>query len=305
MTYRELYTRLAPAILRHHASPSMTPEEGTAEAQATVRLVLEERFGLSLTDIASGKVNELSADDLASLEKIMQRLEAGEPVQYVLGEAEFCGRWFIVETGVLIPRPETEQLVEWIRSDYNLPFCALQPPAPLQVLDIGTGSGCIATSLELGLFNAAVTAWDVSGDALLIARENARRLQAHVNFELVDILEHAASAEDTSPEAERWDIIVSNPPYIAEAERGQMADNVLQYEPATALFVPDDDPLLFYKAIARYAKTALKADGALYFEINPLFADALRQWLEGEGFRHIVVRNDAFGKKRMLKTLRP
>src|SRR3712207_5468926 len=305
MTFRELYTRLAPAIVRHHASPSMTAEEATAEAQATLRWVLEERFELSLTDIASGKVSELSADDLASLEKIMLRLEQGEPVQYVLGEATFCGRKFTVKKGVLIPRPETEQLCEWIQADHDNAYCALQPPAPLQVLDIGTGSGCIAVTLALGIDNAHVAACDISGDALLIARENAHRLQARIDLSLHVILAIAADAERSLRDADRWDIIVSNPPYIAEKERADMADNVLQYEPEEALFVPDDDALRFYKAIAVYALTALKAGGELYFEINPTYAAELKAWLAKAGFIGTEIRNDAFGRQRMLKTRRP
>jgi hypothetical protein len=155
---------------------SLTPLYDEGEAKAVVRMLLEEAFGLTFTDICCGKVEELSADDRQRLEALMARLRQGEPVQYVLGGACFCGRRFGVAPGVLIPRPETEDLCRTVKSYHNTPFCALQPPAPLQVLDVGTGSGCIAVTLALDLFNAEVTAWDVSGDALVIARCNAHRL---------------------------------------------------------------------------------------------------------------------------------
>ena len=263
MTYQDLWHRLTPLY-----------DDG--EAQAIIRLVLEVQFGISLTDIYTGKVNELSRDEADGLEKIMSRLERAEPVQYVLGYAMFCGRPFHVASGVLIPRPETEVLCRWIEEDYNRSYCALQPPVPLQVLDVGTGSGCIAVSLALDLYNSALTAWDVSGDALLIARENIHRWDARVELKMEDALHPSPAAME-----QQWDVIVSNPPYICNRERAAMAANVLEYEPETALFVPDDDPLQFYRAIAEYGVRTLSDEGVLYFEPNPLHINKVKEMLTG------------------------
>ena len=287
MTYQELWHRLTPLY-----------NEG--EAQAIVRLVLEVQFGITLTDIYTGKVNELSREAEEELEKIISRLEHSEPVQYVLGRETFCGRTFYVAPGVLIPRPETEVLCRWIEEDYNRPYCALQPPAPLQVLDVGTGSGCIAVTLAADLRNSAVTAWDISGDALLIARENVHQYQVRVELKMEDALHPSDSAMQ-----QMFDIIVSNPPYICNKERIDMAGNVLAYEPETALFVPDNDPLRFYRAIAEYGVQALSADGVLYFETNPLYIDNVKQMLSGLGYKQIELRKDQFGKLRFTKAIRP
>lgn len=259
------------------------------EAKAIVRYVLQERFGLSATDVYCGKVTQLSTDDSQALGKIMDRLAAAEPVQYVLGEAEFCGRWFAVAPGVLIPRPETEELCRWIESEVRLPAA---------ILDIGTGSGCIAITLRKDIGGTAVTAWDVSEAALSIATSNARRLAADVTFVEQDAL--AAPADECL-----WSVIVSNPPYVCERERAFMARNVLDYEPATALFVPDDDPLLFYRAIATYASVALRPRGELFFEINPAHAAAVEAMLGGMGYAGVETKTDSFGKQRFTKAIRP
>lgn len=372
MTYNQLWKRLT-AIYNER------------EAQAIVRTVLDALFGMSLTDICLGKVTQLSADDTTRLEKIIQRLEKSEPVQYVLGAEWFAGRLFGVAPGVLIPRPETEDLVKWAcdeakekekedngkeergkeekedskkgeapkKEEQNLssplkeqkeglrkeeeaskkeeqllsspskeekeglrkeeeapqkeeqlqssPFKnnkevskeEEEAPHP-SILDIGTGSGCIAITVALALPQARVTAWDISPDALAIAADNAHRLGASVRFEHQDAL----SAPD---DKERWDVIVSNPPYICDRERADMSDNVLSYEPELALFVPDSDPLLFYRAIARYASKALKPDGRLLFETNTAYAHEVAQAMADEGFTAIEVRNDCFGKPRMVK----
>ena len=287
MTYQDLWHRLTPLY-----------DDG--EAQAIVRLVLEVQFGITLTDIYTGKVNELSREAEEELEKIILRLERSEPVQYVLERETFCGRTFHVAPGVLIPRPETEVLCRWIEEDYNRPYCALQPPMPLQVLDVGTGSGCIAVTLAADLRNSAVTAWDISGDALLIARENVHQWQVRVELKMEDALHPSAAAMQ-----QQFDIIVSNPPYICDKERTGMAKNVLAYEPETALFVPDDDPLRFYRAIAEYGVQALSADGALYFETNPLYIDNVKQMLSELGYKQIELREDQFGKLRFTKAIRP
>lgn len=278
--YRELWEQL-------------TPLYDETEAKAVVRTVLEVHFGLTLTDILCGKVNDLSAEEGRSLEKIMQRLRQAEPVQYVLGEAEFAGRRFKVAPGVLIPRPETEELCAWIVSE--------QKPTdgnPTTILDIGTGSGCLAVTLGLDIPGAAVSAWDISQDALLIANENAKAWKAPVSFALQDAL---AAPKDSM----KWDIIASNPPYICPSEAAEMAQNVLKFEPSTALFVPQSDPLLFYKAIANYAIEALKPSGKLYIEINPLYTNELEEMLKNVGFIDIEIRKDAFGKDRMARATRP
>lgn len=347
MTYNQLWKRLT-AIYNER------------EAQAIVRTVLDALFGMSLTDICLGKVTQLSADDTTRLEKIIQRLEKSEPVQYVLGAEWFAGRLFDVAPGVLIPRPETEDLVKWacdeakekekednskkergeeekedskkeeaskkeeqilssplkekkegLRKGEDASKKEEQPlSSPIKeekeglrkgeeaphpsILDIGTGSGCIAITVALALPQAHVTAWDISTDALAIAAGNAHRLGASVRFEHQDAL----SAPD---DKERWDVIVSNPPYICDRERADMSDNVLSYEPELALFVPDSDPLLFYRAIARYASKALKPRGRLLFETNTAYAHEVAQAMANEGFTAIEVRNDCFGKPRMVK----
>lgn len=298
MTYNQLWKRL-------------TVIYNEREAQAIVRTVLDALFGMSLTDICLGKVTQLSADDTTRLEKIMQRLEKSEPVQYVLGAEWFAGRLFDVAPGVLIPRPETEDLVKWAcdeakekakednskeergEEEKEVSKKGEEAPHP-SILDIGTGSGCIAITVALALPQARVTAWDISTDALAIAAGNAHRLGASVSFEHQDAL----SAPD---DEERWDVIVSNPPYICDKERADMSDNVLSYEPELALFVPDSDPLLFYRAIARYASKALKPGGRLLFETNTAYAHEVAQTMANEGFTAIEVRNDCFGKPRMVK----
>lgn len=298
MTYNQLWKRL-------------TVIYNEREAQAIVRTVLDALFGMSLTDICLGKVTQLSADDTTRLEKIMQRLEKSEPVQYVLGAEWFAGRLFDVAPGVLIPRPETEDLVKWTcdeakekekednskeergKEEKEVSKKGEEAPHP-SILDIGTGSGCIAITVALALPQARVTAWDISTDALAIAAGNAHRLGASVRFEHQDAL----SAPD---DEERWDVIVSNPPYICDRERADMSDNVISYEPELALFVPDNDPLLFYRAIARYASKALKPGGRLLFETNTAYAHEVGQAMADEGFTAIEVRNDCFGKPRMVK----
>lgn len=260
------------------------------EAKAIARMVMEVRFGLSMTDIICGKTG-----DEGEMLTLRQRLLTGEPVQYVLGQADFGGRTFHVEPGVLIPRPETYELCQWSL-----------PPTPSKwkghILDIGTGSGCIACTLAAEIPHAEVTAWDVSDDALRIAAENAKRANVHVSFEKVDIL--------TPPLLYReglgvgLDIIVSNPPYICNKERAEMERNVLEHEPELALFVPDDNPLLFYRAIARFAQQALLPDGCLYFEINPIYVNDMKQMLCDEGFKHTEVRNDQYNKQRFTKSWR-
>ena len=289
---------------------SLTPLYDAGEAQAIVRTVLDVEFGMTLTDIICGKVNELSSDEERNLEEIITRLQHGEPVQYVLGEADFAGRTFHVEPGVLIPRPETAELCQWIEEDVS----SLKADERKQILDICTGSGCIAITLGLTIPNSEITGWDISEDALRIAQGNVEMLKAgNVRIEYQDalMLPKAAEAEEAAEISEAtksesslskgWNIIVSNPPYICEKEKADMEKNVLEHEPSIALFVPDEDPLKFYRAIAEYASSALKPEGALYFEINPIYEKETREMLQSLGFKDIETKEDAFGKKRMMK----
>lgn len=267
---------------------ALLPYNDEREAQAVVRMMLEERFGLTLTDIVCDGVARLDASQQAELQGMMARLEQGEPIQYVMGYAPFYGRHFHVEPGVLIPRPETQQLVEWAVEEIG-------KSAARSVLDIGTGSGCIAISIALEAPLSEVSAWDISTDALRIARDNAASLHAVVDFRQQDALH--APMEDR----EKWDLIISNPPYVMEKERKEMADNVLRHEPSLALFVPNDDPLRFYRAIARYGKHALRPGGTLLFEINSLLAEDMLRLLEDESYQHVQLIADAFGKSRFTK----
>lgn len=259
------------------------------EAKAIARLVMEVRFGLSITDVVCGK----TGDD-AEMQALQQRLLTGEPVQYILGEAEFGGRTFHVEPGVLIPRPETYELCQWIMEEGK---GVKEEERKTSILDIGTGSGCIACTLAAELPSTQITAWDISDVALRIAAENAKRTNAHISFKKVDILNPQFPILHS-----QFDIVVSNPPYICNKERATMERNVLEHEPALALFVPDNDPLLFYRAIARYAAKALRPGGTLYFEINPLYVNEMKQMLSEEGFSHTEIRNDQFGKQRFTKS---
>ncbi len=271
------------------------------EARAVARYLLEVGYGLSMSDILCGAVEQLPQEEL---KKKMQRLADGEPVQYVVGTAEFCGRRFHVAPGVLIPRPETAELCQWIIEEDHHPTPNTQHPpvggirGGLSILDIGTGSGCIAITLALDIPNAEVEAWDISLEALTIAHKNANTLNANVTFKEKDIIK--CSIAPVLAE-QKVSVIVSNPPYIVPSESSAMSDSVLNHEPNIALFTPEDDPLKFYRAISDYAKTALLPQGKLYFEINPLFAQQLEALLKKQGFGDITFKNDQYGKQRFVR----
>lgn len=261
------------------------------EAQAVVRMLLEERYGMSFADIVCGGVGQLPDEDVADLMSAMRRLQSGEPVQYVLGYAYFYGHRLMVAPGVLIPRPETEQLCAMMLENQR---CAgVDSDGGQRVLDLCTGSGCIAITLALEMPMAEVSAVDISPDALRIAEHNAKSLGAGVSFSRQDILH--VSADDVPGE---FSLIVSNPPYITDCERKQMSRNVLEHEPHIALFVPDDDPLRFYRAIGELAFSKLAQGGVLYFEINPAFATELSDMLVNIGFSKVEIMEDDFGKQR-------
>ncbi len=252
------------------------------EAQAMIRIICEDIFNYDQVDVALRQDSELPEFAQQRITDIISRLQRHEPLQYIVGSARFHGHRFKVTPAVLIPRPETEQLVDLIVDENSA--------SDLRVLDIGTGSGCIAISLARALKFAQVDALDVSRDALAVARENAAALKVRVNFFESDIL---------SPQpAARYDIIVSNPPYVCWNERESIECNVKDYEPGQALFVPDNDPLLFYKAIAPYAAQSLEKGGRLYLEINQRFGQEVKKLLEENGLDEIRIIEDSYGNTR-------
>jgi len=265
------------------------------EAKAVARFVMEVGFCLTMTDIVCGKVETL---DEERLKEIQRRLLAGEPVQYVLGQADFGPHRFHVAPGVLIPRPETYelcQLVSLSKGTWNMRQKG-------RILDIGTGSGCIACTLAAAWPEAEVTAWDISAEALRIAEGNANQLGVNVIFEQVDILNARHVISDT--QRPPFDVIVSNPPYVCASEKTSMEPHVLDFEPALALFVPDDDPLCFYRVIGRYALQALKSDGLLALEINAALGEATKGLLAEMGFTRVELKKDQFGKDRFITAQR-
>lgn len=244
-------------------------------------------FGREALDIYLGKDNDLSEDEETELNNIIERLLKHEPIQYIRGRANFCGSTYYVAPGVLIPRPETEELVELIVKENNC-----NKPT---ILDIGTGSGCIAISLALQIPNSDVTAWDVSDIALEIAEKNSKRLTANVNFELKNVLTFLPESEDGI-----FDIIVSNPPYITPQEKHEMEKNVLDWEPNLALFVPQDDPLIFYNKIAQLGLKLLHKGGKLYFEINRAYGHETIQMLLDMGYENPIILKDISKNDRIV-----
>jgi release factor glutamine methyltransferase len=251
--------------------------------------LLEHFFGLSKGAVLSDTTLEISVIRLQELDHAISRLKKGEPLQYVIGEAYFYGRLFNVGPGVLIPRPETEELVHQILADNK-------EKRNLRVIDLGTGSGCIPITLQLELPNARVWGVDISEQALAIAQANEQRLQAHVTWLKTDILSALL------PEGP-FDVVVSNPPYVREMEKAFMTPRVLDHEPASALFVPDSSPLLFYEAIARWAIRVITPGGQLYFEINEALGNETVNLCKAVGFQDVVLIKDMQGKDRMIKAI--
>ena len=255
------------------------------EVKALSMLICCDMLGLDALDIYMGKDIILSECKQRELENIIFRLQKNEPIQYIRGFAEFDGRRFKVAPGVLIPRPETVELVELVARE-NTDACRL--------LDIGTGSGCIAISLDKRLPDAKVEAWDISEEALAIAYTNNKELKAEVMFLQRDVL------SDDWEKTPSFDVIVSNPPYVTEAEKNGMDANVLDWEPELALFVPDDDPLRFYRRIADLGRELLLPEGRLYFEINQAYGRETAHMLEMNQYRDVRVIKDIFGKDRIV-----
>lgn len=255
---------------------------GEAEARQIAEMVLESR-GVSRNMLLVEPNEELQFPDLDS---VINDIRAWRPVQYIIGTAEFAGMDFEVSDAVLIPRPETEELVDWIASEVG---------DSASILDVGTGSGCIAIALSRAVNGSSVWALDISAEALAVARRNGVKHAPDVCF-----VEGDALSDFSALFAEKFDVVVSNPPYIPDSDSRLMRRNVTDYEPHTALFVPDNDPLLFYRSIARTALKMLKAEGKLYFEIYELLADEMQRMLHDEGYEEIVVREDFRGKPRMI-----
>lgn len=261
-----------------------------SEALSLARILLVETFGFSTLELYGGKDREFSGNEKEVLDEMMARLQKNEPIQYIIGRETFCGMTFEVDRNVLIPRPETRELVEWIVAD-------CQGKRGCRLLDVGTGSGCISVSLAKLLPDSVVEAWDISEGALDVARRNCFRNGVEVDFRLQDVLK-------AEPGETRFDVIVSNPPYITEKEKADMEANVLDWEPSTALFVPDADPLLFYRKIAELGLALLYEGGSLYFEINRAYGEETLAMLDGLGYKELEIRKDSWGNDRMIKAKR-
>ena len=272
---------ITPSYLREQLSKSYEPQE----ANGLARIIFCDILGQSNVDYYLCKDIDLSGNEEEKVKSILQRLEKYEPIQYIEGKKYFSGREFYVRQGVLIPRPETEELVE---------LAAQACKQNAKILDIGTGSGCIAISLSKKLPEAEVHAWDISEMALEVAKQNNEQLKASVHFEQHDILTYQATG------AEAFDLIISNPPYIAESEKADMEPNVLAWEPSIALFVPDNDPLLFYRRIGELALRMLTPNGKLFFEINRAYGDATKQLLCNQGYKNIHIQKDLSGNDRFV-----
>lgn len=259
------------------------------EAGSFFFILLQEFCGLTRLDLALDPQRELSQEQKQKLEQALDRLQDHEPIQYITGSTEFFGLKFKVDKNVLIPRPETEELVQWVLED-------LDPSAALKILDIGTGSGCIAVSLAKNLPQAKVSAIDISGEALKVARGNGKLNQVSVEFLQKDIL-------NTNALSQQYDLIISNPPYVRELEKTEMQRNVLEHEPETALYVKDSDPLIFYRKITNLAANHLTTGGKLYFEINQYLGKETKTLLTEKNFQ-TRLKKDIFGVDRMLRGIK-
>ncbi|HCE55183.1 MAG TPA: peptide chain release factor N(5)-glutamine methyltransferase [Lutibacter sp.] len=273
---------------KHHFFLELSKVHPETEIQSFFNILIEFKLHLSRIQLALEHNFELDRDDLDFLENALLKLKNQIPVQYIVGETAFCGLLFKVDKNVLIPRPETEELVEWIFQNHK-------KNESIKILDIGTGSGCIAISLAKNLPNAEVFALDVSAEALDVAKKNAAMNAVKVDFIQADILT-IEKLPDT------FDVIVSNPPYVRESEKDLMQQNVLSNEPHIALFVENENPLLFYDKIAELAKNHLTENGVLYFEINQYLGMKTVDLLKSKGFKNIDLKKDIYGVDRMVKS---
>lgn len=286
MTFKETTAKKIFDKLKDLIEVEKSPEENKSK----LYMLLEDRLGLTKTAIASNQPVIMRADEWQQLESDVKKLKEGVPIQHVLGKAWFYGHEFIVNKHVLIPRPETEELVDLIIKES-------QQRKGLKILDIGTGSGCIPISLKLGMPEIQIYGMDVSDEALKVARENAECLQADVNFIHQDIF-------NEKTDLQKVDILVSNPPYVPESEKKTMQKEVLLHDPHLALFVADDNPLVFYKRIADIGKDILNNRGKLYFEIHEKFGGEVVHLLKEEGFQDIRLIKDIHNKDRIVTAIK-
>ncbi|MDL2222732.1 peptide chain release factor N(5)-glutamine methyltransferase [Bacteroidales bacterium OttesenSCG-928-M11] len=261
------------------------------EIKSLIFLILESVCRIDKHSFLLGKDIKISDTEQLRIKEIIFQLQAFRPIQYILGKSEFFDTPFIVNNKVLIPRPETEELIEWILSSFP-------KGTSINILDIGTGSGCIAICLAKHLPKAKVSAVDLSPEALATARENAKLNTVDVEFIEANVLDNSFLFFENE---NQWDIIVSNPPYITPEEQAIMSSNVLDYEPHLALFVPQDQPLLFYEKIADYALTHLSPAGYLFFETSSIYGKETQEMLQRKGFKEVILRKDISGKDRMIK----
>jgi len=282
--------------LAAHYELELEPLYDSNEAKALFSIAAEQVLALSSAKLIMQKDIDISFINMQKLLSILNDLQIGKPIQHILEEAHFYGAVFKVNEQVLIPRPETEELVDWIISDNSSQF-SVNTDHKISILDIGTGSGCIPITLKKHLSKAEVSTLDVSANAIAVAKENAEQINVRIKFIEADIL--------TFKSEEKFDIIVSNPPYIRDLEKADMHNNVLVYEPHLALFVRDENPLVFYKAIADFARTNLKPNGQLYLEINEYLGNETIEMLAAKGFIDIELRKDMQGKDRMIKAGSP
>lgn len=273
-------------LLLNYLKQEVSKYYDDAEASSITYLLLEYFFNIHKQDVIIKKPVDLNKDDMGKLAATLKRIKNMEPIQYIIGTADFYGRKYVVNPAVLIPRPETEELVDLVLRE--------NPETDLKVLDIGTGSGCIAISLQSHLKSAEVYGLDISAQALKVAEENALLNNVSIRWLEKDILKDALDLQEL-------DLIVSNPPYVRKKESKLMSKNVLKYEPQIALFVPDKDPLVFYKKIIHQAQKMLRSKGKLYFEINEAYGQELKLYMEENGFLGVDIFEDFQGKERMVR----
>lgn len=264
------------------------------EANALIMILLKHYFSIDRVKIALEPELRLSESEMLTLHFAVKELLKNRPIQYVIGETEFCGMRFLVNENVLIPRPETEEMVQLLAVGNR--------PSTVKILDVGTGSGCIAISLAKLIPNSDVTAVDVSEKALEVARKNAEANGVNVHFVLDDILNPHVKTHGRA--SQQFDIIVSNPPYVCESEKSEMRANVLEHEPFSALFVPDSDPLVFYRKILEFAQKTLKPDGTIWFEINERFGKETAELCHRMGFENVEIIKDFRERERILKVFK-
>ncbi|MGC3978693.1 MAG: peptide chain release factor N(5)-glutamine methyltransferase [Paludibacteraceae bacterium] len=272
---------------KNHIYNSLSDIYSEKEIHVFTFLILEKITGLSNTRLLSNSDLVLSESQKEEAKEFISRLKQNEPIQYILGETVFFGLNFNVNPSTLIPRPETEELIEWIKTNVSSNL------VEKEVLDIGTGSGCIAVTLKKLFPNAGMTAMDISAEALVTAKQNAELNGVEIDFAQVDVLQIKKLNK-------KYDIIVSNPPYVLESDKKNMQHNVLDYEPHIALFVTDSDPLIYYRKIAELARNHLSKTGMLYFEIHNKQGENCKKLLHSLGFKSIILRKDISGNDRMV-----